>query len=231
MNNIDKFTKLFLEFEVETKKKVKNKDLQLYECIDLLRNNGCNPYYDKYSFIECCRRLRNILAHSINDNYFSITDETLRKLEDIVEEVKHPAKVKDKATHPVYSKNLNDKVLSTMKEMNDKVYTHIPIYSEDNRKLIGVFSENSLFQYIMENKEIEINSNTTFNDINKCIDINKHNDIVKFVDKDKLYDEVVNEFIEEFKKGNKLSCVMVTDNKLDKNQIIGIITAWDVIGR
>lgn len=231
MNNIDKFTKLFLEFEVETKKKIKDNDLKLWQCIEILKDNGCNPYYDNYNFIEFCRKLRNINSHNITDNYYSISDETLIKLGEIVDEVKHPAKVEEKATHPVYSKNLNDKVLSTMQEMNKEVYTHIPIYSEDNTKLIGVFSENSLFQYIMENKEIDIDSNTTFKDIKKCIDTHKHGDIVRFVDKDKLYDDVVNDFIEEFTKGNKLSCVMVTDSSQTTEPIVGIITAWDIIGR
>ena len=47
----------------------------------------------------------------------------------------------------------------------------------------------------------------------------------------KLYDDVVNEFISEFKNKNKLSCVMITQNGKETEKVIGIITAWDIIGR
>lgn len=231
MNNIEKFGKLFIEFEVETKKKVNNDSLTLDECIKELKLKRQNPYIREDSFIDFCRRLRNINYHNINDNYYLITDDTIDKLTEIVEEVKHPFKVSSKATINIYSKTLNDKVLPTMKDMNEKSYTHIPIYDEDNKNLVGVFSENSLFQYVMEDKIIEVDDKTTFNDIKKCIDLNLSKEIVKFVAKDKLYDDVVNEFISEFKNKNKLSCVMITQNGKETEKVIGIITAWDIIGR
>mgnify|MGYP002517942497 FL=1 len=231
MNNIEKFRKLFLEFEVATKKKVGNDRLNLDECIKELKSKRINPYIRDDSFIDFCRRLRNINSHNINDNYYLITDETITKLEKIVEEVKHPYKVSNKATLNIYSKTLNDNVMNTMKDMNEKNYTHIPIYDETNKHLVGIFSENSLFQYILEDKIIEVDENTTFNDIKKCIDIKLSKEIVKFVVKDNLYDDVVNEFISEFKNKNKLSCVMITQNGKETEKVIGIITAWDIIGR
>ena len=97
--------------------------------------------------------------------------------------------------------------------------------------MVGIFSENSLFQYILEDNIIEVDKNTTFNDIKKCIDIKFSKEIVKFVAKDNLYDDVVNEFISEFKNKNKLSCVMITQNGKETEKVIGIITAWDIIGR
>lgn len=231
MNNIEKFRKLFLEFEVATRKKVGNDRLNLDECIKELKSKRINPYIRDDNFIDFCRRLRNINFHNINDNYYLITDETIAKLEKIVEEVKHPYKVSDKATLNIYSKTLNDFVWNAMKDMNEKSYTHIPIYDETNKHLVGIFSENSLFQYILEDKIIEVDENTTFNDIKYCIDIKLSKEIVKFVARDKLYDDVVNEFISEFKDKNKLSCVMVTQNGKETEKIIGIITAWDIIGR
>ena len=46
-----------------------------------------------------------------------------------------------------------------------------------------------------------------------------------------LYDDVCSYFIDEFKKGSKLSCVLITQNGKETEKIIGIITAWDVLGR
>ena len=42
---------------------------------------------------------------------------------------------------------------------------------------------------------------------------------------------LINEFISEFKNKNKLSCVMITQNGKETEKVIGIITAWDIIGR
>lgn len=231
MNNQEKFTKLFIEFDEETKKKLNYKYKDLDVCIDELRKNGYNPYVKEYGFITFCRRLRNISFHNTNDNYYLITDETIKKLSEVLEEVKHPYKVYSKATINIYSKTLNDKVLPTMIDMNEKSYTHIPIYSEDNKELVGVFSENSLFQSVMDNEIVGIDEATTFNDIKDCINFDKSKELVKFVPRDLLYDDVVNDFIREFKNNNKLSCVMVTNSGKNTERVIGIITAWDIIGR
>ena len=231
MNNIDRFGELFIQFEVETKKKLNNDNLTLDECIKELKRKRYNPYIREDSFIDFCRKLRNINYHNINDNYYLITDSTIKKLEDILEEVRHPFKVSNKATINIYSKQITDKVLPTMKDMNEKSYTHIPIYSEDNKSLVGIFSENSLFQYLMNDGIIQVGENTTFQDIKECIELKNSKEIVIFVSKDELYDDVVNEFIKEFKNNNKLSCVMVTNSGIQTEKVIGIITAWDIIGR
>ena len=231
MNNVEKFRELFIEFEKETKKRVGNEDSTLSDCIKTLRKERRDPYCSEEFFIDFCRELRNINFHEKNDNYYFITDATLRKLEKVIDEVKHPFNVYSKSTKNIYSMTINDKVLKTMNDMNEKVYTHIPIYSEDGKSLIGVFSENSLFQYIMENGIIDIDKNTTFSDIKECISLEKSKEVVKFASRDELYNDVANSFIDEFKKGNKLSCVMVTQNGKSNEKVIGILTAWDIIGR
>lgn len=230
MNNIHEFKNLFIEFETETKKRAKEKYATLDECITKLKTQGYNPYVKESTFISFCRKLRNVDFHNKNDNYYFITTETITKLKEIVEEVKHPHKVLEKATTDIYSKNINDKVLPTMKKMNKESYTHIPIYNNNNNILEGVFSENTLFKYIIDNKKIEINEDTTFNDIKECISLDKSDEIVIFVPKNKLYDDVVNDFIKKYKDGNKLSCVMITNNGTSKEKVQGIITSWDVIG-
>lgn len=231
MNNHERFTKLFLEFEEETKKKIDN-SLTLEECTNKLKEKGYNPYVKESNFIDFCRRLRNMNFHNINDNYYLITDNTIEKLEKIVDEVKHPFKVENKATKNIFSATLDDNVLDVMKTMNENNYTHIPIYQDSSKKeLVGIFSENSIFQYLLKDKIIEVDVDKKFSDIKDCIALENSKEIVKFVKRDKLYDEVVNDFIKEFKDGKKLSCVMVTHSGLKTEKVIGILTSWDIIGR
>ena len=140
--------------------------------------------------------------------------------------------MENKATKGVYYATLDMNVIEVMNIMNEKCYTHIPVYDNSKDKnLVGIFSENTIFQYLLNEKIIGLEDNTIFKDIEKCININNSKEFVKFVSRDKLYDDVVNDFITEFKKGNKLSCVMVTQNGKPTESIIGILTTWDIVGR
>ena len=56
-------------------------------------------------------------------------------------------------------------------------------------------------------------------------------EIIKIVDRNKLYDDVCLEFVNEFKKGSKLSCVLVTQTGKPQEKVIGILTSWDILGR
>ena len=231
MNNQEKFLELFKSFENETMVKLNFECGSLKDCVDELKRRRYNPYYREYSFIDFCRRLRNICSHNINANYYFITDETIKRLETIIDEVKHPFTVYDKATRNIFSRSLKDGVLATMKAMNEKCYTHIPIYTNDGNKLAGIFSESAIFNYLIRNNNISLNNSTTFNDVIDCINLSNSDEFVKFVPKKLLYDDVVNDFVNEFKNNNKLSCVFVTDNGKNHEVVKGIITTWDIIGK
>lgn len=88
-----------------------------------------------------------------------------------------------------------------------------------------------LFNYLYENEIVEIDENTLFKDIKDFISFNNSKEIIKFASRNRLYDDICLEFINEFKKGSKLSCVLVTENGKEEEKVIGILTAWDILGR
>ncbi len=229
MENTEIFRRKFLELEQLTIHE-EDKDEKLALKIKGLRNRHREPYYSQYDFIDFCRECRNRISHDGYENDFIFYGEDMiKKLDEIIEEIKHPYKVYDKATKNIFSAKLNDNVRETMQEMMEKNYTHIPIYN--NNKLVGIFSERVLFNYLYENKIIEIDDNTLFSEIEDFISLNNSKEIIKFADRNRLYDDVCLEFINEFKKGSKLSCVLVTQNGKEDEKIIGILTAWDILGR
>ena len=229
MENTEIFRRKFLEFEKLTTNE-ENKDEKLIEKIKELKNKHREPYYSQYDFIDFCRVCRNRIAHNSYENEFIFYGEDMiKRLDGIIEEIKHPFKVYDKSTKNVYSANLNDNVREKMKMMMENNYTHIPIY--DNNKLVGIFSEGVLFIYLYENEIVEIDENTLFKDIKDFISFNNSKEIIKFASRNRLYDDICLEFINEFKKGSKLSCVLVTENGKAEEKVIGILTAWDILGR
>ena len=230
MNNEEEFRRLFTEFEKETKKKISNKKLDLSTCIEILKKNRVSPYYNEYDFISFCRWCRNRISH-VNDNekYLIYTDELINRLKEVIDVVKHPYTIYEKAIKEVSSANINDNVKNIMRVIQEKRFTHIPIY-DNNKSLVGIFSEGSLFNYLLKETNITIDENTTFNDIKDCININNSKELIMFVSKDKLYDEITNKFIVEYQKGERLSCVMITEQGSNKEEVKGILTSWDIIG-
>ncbi len=227
--NTEIFRRRFLELEKLTIYEEDN-DEKLVKKIKELKNKHREPYYSQYDFIDFCRECRNRISHDGYENDFIFYgDEMIKKLDEVIEEIKHPYKVYDKATKNIYSANLNDNVRKVMLEMINKNYTHIPVYN--NNRLVGIFSEGVLFNYLYKNEIVEIDENTLFSDIIDFISLNNSKEIIKFVDRNKLYDDVCLEFIHEFKKGSKLSCVLVTQNGKEQEKVIGILTAWDILGR
>lgn len=229
MNN-KKLKDLYTEFEDAINKTYPDITGKIYEKIECLKRKRINPFFSEYEFIDFCRKYRNLISHNVEENkYLDFTNEMIEKFEKIIEEVKRPYTVYSKSTKNLFDANINEYVIDKMKVMIEKSYTHIPIY--DNEKLVGIFSENSLFNYLYDNEIVEIDKYTTFNDIKDYIDINNLKEIVKFVSKDDLYDNVVNSFIAEFKNKNKLSCVFITNSGKQTEKVIGILTTWDIIGR
>lgn len=243
MSNSEKFDKLFKEFDQETQKKAKQKRIKfdctydkkngyigLKSCVDNLYNLRYNPYFENYDFIDFCLKIRNIKFHSNDDIYFYLTDETIKKFEKILEEVKHPYTLNSKSVKGVYDAMLSSNVKKVMKEMNDKCYTHIPIYDDLNGNLVGIFSEYSLYDFLLKNEFMVIDEDTTFDQIRECINLENLNGRVIFESKNSLYDDVVKRFIEEYKNKSKLECIMVTNSGKKSERVIGILTIWDVIG-
>ena len=229
IRNTEIFRRRFLELEKLTIYEEDN-DEKLVKKIKELKNKHREPYYSQYDFIDFCRECRNRISHDGYENDFIFYgDEMIKKLDDVIEEIKHPYKVYDKSTKNIYSANLNDNVRKVMLEMINKNYTHIPVYN--NNRLVGIFSEGVLFNYLYKNEIVEIDENTLFSDIMDFISLNNSKEIIKFVDRNKLYDDICLEFINEFKKGSKLSCVLVTENGKEEEKVIGILTAWDILGR
>lgn len=228
-DNIEKFKDLFIEYEQLTKKKVKNKvDLKMAQ--EELRKKRIEPYYSEYDFLDFCRFCRNREFHTKDDSkYIKYTDEFINKFTHIINQIKNPPTAYEKSTKTIKSAQCSDSVRRIMEEMVKYNYTHIPVY--DNNKLIGIFSENAIFNYLLNNNIVLIEQSTTFNEIRDCISLSNSNEIVKFISKKKLYNDVINEFIEEFKKGKKLSCFMITEDGNTDKKVIGIITSWDIIGR
>lgn len=129
----------------------------------------------------------------------------------------------------MYCKNLNDDINSTIKDMIEKVYTHIPII--ENNILKGVFSESTLLDIINKDKGIIIDKSTQFKEIEEFLKIENHtSEEFIFISKNKNIYDIEEMFKNYFSKKKKIGCIYITENGKSTERILGMTTAWDILG-
>lgn len=181
-----------------------------------------------------CKDVRRLLSHNpkINNSYpVTPSDELINLLTKIVEKINKPPKCCDFAIpfKDVYFRKIDDHVLETMKTMKEKVYTHVPIM--ENGKVTGIFSDNTLFAYILEEKIIEINKDMTFKDIERFLPVNVHlTETFRFVPYNMDIYALEEEFHKALHKEERIGMLFLTQNGKENEKLLGIITPWDLIG-
>lgn len=235
-DNLKIFIKLRDEFEELTELKFRKifKDnteegLDMSKMISKLSKISWTLYYNRYQFINYCRKRRNLIHYLQYEESYSIyTDSFITAFKEIVEKAK-PISVYKKATKPVKQYDINSTLHDILKDMSDNDFTHIPI--TEDWKLVWIISETSIVKYLTEHKEVLLDQWQKISENRDLIDLKYSKDNVDFVSKDDDYDIVVHKFIEKFKKGQKLSCVLVTQNWKPHEWILWILTTWDIIWR
>ena len=129
----------------------------------------------------------------------------------------------------MYCKALNDNIDSTIKDMIEKVYTHIPII--ENNILIGVFSESTLLDIINSDKGIIVDKNTKFKEIEEFLKIENHTaEEFIFISRNKNIYDIEEIFKNYFSRKKRIGCIYITENGKSNEKILGMTTAWDILG-
>lgn len=236
----DKFIELFKELEDVIKSKCKTVGIQTEGMkMDYLirtlstKNNVVKRYFDELLLIK---DIRNIDSHKGNKNYRYIVSpnpETNLHLKKIINEIENPPIIFENNMYvkreKMCCKSLDDTIYDTIREMSEKIYTHIPILKDNI--LFGVFSENTFLDVINEKTEIIIDSNTKFSEIQEFLKIDKHSmEEFKFISKHTTVYDIEDMFKNYFKQNKRLGCVYITEHGNKNEEILGMLTAWDVLG-
>jgi len=240
-NEADKFLNLFKILEEVIRDECQKKgidarnEVSIGQLINKLseKNNIIKRHKNELDII---RDIRNILTHKsgkVYKNLITPSPEVTDNLENIIREIKNPPQIynspicikKDK----MYCRNLYDNIYETIKEMTNKLYTHVPII--ENGKLIGVFSENTILDIVNSDGKVIIDETMKFEEIKEFIKIENHSmERFEFIAKDKNIYEVEEMFEKYFKQNKRIGCIYITDKGKKDEKIIGMLTAWDVLG-
>lgn len=190
--------------------------------------------YQRYrDEIRYCQEVRNLLSHKKKiGNEFAVepSQQMLDFIDNLIKKIRKRTKCFEVQINEsqVCWKSMNDSVKDTIKEMSDKLYTHIPILEDG--KVIGVFDENSIFNYLSKQEIIMIEENTTFNDIKEYIGLyDREMEEFIFFSSQRYLEELEKEFEKSYKRGKRIGIAFMTQNGKSREKLQGIITPWDMI--
>lgn len=236
----NKLTDLFKELEEVIRKKcnavgIKTDNILIGSLIEELskKNSVVRRYKQELMVIK---DVRNINTHQRNDKYGYVVcpnPDMNVKLKSIIDEINNPPTIYNSnmciKKQYMYCKTLNDTVEATIKDMVDKTYTHIPIL--ENGIVNGVFSESTLLDIVNAEHGIIVDENTKFSDIQEYLKLENHftEDFI-FISRNKNIYDVEDIFKDYFVRKKRLGCVYVTESGKANESILGMLTAWDVLG-
>ncbi len=183
--------------------------------------------------IKYCQDVRNLLSHKkkINSSFaVEPNNQMIEFIESLIGRIKRRTKCSDIQVkmNNIYWQTIDGNVKETMSAMRRNLYTHIPIL--ENGTVIGVFDENSIFNYLASEEIIEIDSELSFRNIGNYISLeDREMEEFLFFKIDSYVEELESEIEGYFKRGKRVGLTFLTQNGKPKEKLLGIITPWDII--
>lgn len=230
MSNAEKFIEKYKEFEsaVRTAYRLSSEDS--------IRNFLCqqNEFARYQAEIVCCQETRNLLQHQpmIRGEYpVEPSDKLVETLDFLM------AKVLDRKTcidvcvkaNDVFSVKLEDSVKTAMATMRAKHYSCIPVVDDKNR-VLGIFSEGSIFDYLADEGIVELSDALSFEDLKAYIDPDGREGVLNlFLPHNYLVDKLLNRIESAANATERFQMAIITNTGNKSEPMQGIVTPWDVI--
>ncbi|MBQ1286221.1 MAG: CBS domain-containing protein [Lachnospiraceae bacterium] len=181
--------------------------------------------------LDYIRDVRNLLTHRPRiGEFYAVepTDAMLSLLEKLIDRLEHPLSAIRIAVplEEVLSASLDSPVLDSLEKMYKRAFSHMPILEDG--KVVGVFSGSSLMNCVLY-KHIMFSGDLKFRDIKDTFTFDQHpSETFRFVSRDTLVSDISDMFDEALQQEERIGMIFVTENGKSDEELLGIITAWDV---
>jgi predicted transcriptional regulator len=178
-------------------------------------------------------KLRNAIIHN---PYRAMADPIAEPHENIVELYRN---IRNKIINPsvaldisvkiknIYCASPEDNAMQVMKIMSEQTFSHVPILI--NNRVIGVFSQYTVFSYLVKNQSICLDSTMKVKDYAEYTPLESHGgEYYEFVSKNTLASETEQMFKRRKDNHKRLGIVFVTENGSQDEKLLGIITGLDI---
>ncbi len=183
--------------------------------------------------LDVMRELRNLLTHNGDEFGYPIaepSDRMLSRMDEIIEYVRRPRPALQFGTpaEQIMYTELNERAIDVMRAMIKNGYSHIPVLNRG--AFAGIFSIKALFSYLAQNGFDDINRDLHIRDLGNLLKVDqRYSESYRFMPASATINEVREAFRKTAKQNNKLAMVLITKDGSDKNEILRILTPWDVL--
>ena len=183
--------------------------------------------------IQSCADLRNFLQHNARlgeDFAAEPTEAAIAFVNELTAMVNNRPRCRDICVlkKDIIWRRLEDPVQPAIAQMRAEGHSSIPILRDG--RVIGVFDERSLFQYISQCGAAEFPSTLTFRDLQPYISVSERDmQLFAFASMNAYVDDVVALFERQLENGKRVRLVLLTNSGKPTDRLRGILTPWDII--
>ena len=234
-NNNDLFISLFNRLDALLRDYY-NIDNRSTSCIkryeDQLKHSSFEDVRDRGFILESIRNIRNTLVHEAkidSEDAFLISPIVTNFLEDEIHFLLNPIKARNVMVplKDVYYISKDSRIKDVINYMSSHYISHAPIL--ENKRVIGVFSESTLYTFLLKHENIVLEDNTTIETFLPYCLLDKHSsERFMFVDADLSVLDLRENFVKS-KKEKRLVMLFLTENGRKDEPLLGILTAADFI--
>lgn len=182
--------------------------------------------------LDSIRKIRNLMVHEsgIIDELFSVSDDVITFLDELIDYLRNPVRAKDVMTplsKLIYGKKEDFLYYLIEKIVKDGI-SNIPILDEE-KKVIGVFNSDVLLNLSLD--KVKVNNETKILDIMNYVKLNNQLNL-RFIFVTGEYEiDVLNDYFafskEQYKK--RLPIIFVSVSGKETSQLLGIVSPIDLI--
>lgn len=169
--------------------------------------------------------IRNQITHGIKldgHTYVYPSPYAITQLAKYADSIKKPPRCIDVFGKPVFTCKENEKIDDIIKTMQEKNYSHVPVYNKDG-KYVWTLTESKILAWLSENLWDREIKNIKVSDIN----IKDEDNYVLFVGKKTNIYEIDELFTIKKQQDKKIWVVLITDTGKKEEALLGVITAGD----
>lgn len=181
-------------------------------------------------------RLRNAIIHNpYGDKIDIIADphpEVVKKYAALRDRILDPPLAMEAAipVKKIYSTSFEAVARDVMQVMANRIFSYVPVL-DDNRRIMGIFSENTVFLYLARNEICAVDSKTRISEFAEYLPLNQHmGEYFEFLDNQATLDGAKDLFEKSLDQRKRLAAIFITGNGRPDGTLMGMITAWDIAG-
>lgn len=232
MNKEDKFIEIYNQLDTYLRIKYFNDNpsyTSYSKKIFYIKNHKLEPIIQNEHYFDILKKageIRNIVAH--NNNIIVPSDEFLNEFSNLVDRICKAKRV-DQIMTPyshLQTKDYQDRLKDVIELIANKGYNAIPIIN--NHQFVGMFTEKTIFDYLSISERI-IDKEMFIKEMHEVIDLDgKPRAYFKFIPRNLSVDQAYDIFTQDFKGKHQLLLLLVTENGIKTEKLLGIVALRDL---